>query len=171
MKKSSIALTMLLGLTCSAALAEGELGQIFFTGIMTSSSCVIDSAGTTSVINYGQVSTFYILYQNTTSPIVTKPFDIKLTSCPADVPIKVKFEGAYDTASKTFKDSSGKNISAAIVNKGSDSKIEANKFVTKATSVSGVNNLNYLVTLNRWKNAGVEPGNFSIVINYTMSYE
>lgn len=171
MKKLSIALAVLWGVTCSATYAAEEMGQLIFTGKMASSSCAIDSAGTTSVINYGEVSTFYILYQNTTSPIVTRPFDIKLTSCPADVPIKVKFEGAYDTASKTFKDSSGKNISAAIVDKGSDSKIEANKFVTKATSVNGVNNLNYLVTLNRWKNAGVEPGNFSIVINYTMSYE
>ena len=171
MKKLSIALAVLWGVTCSATHAAGEMGQLIFTGKMTSSSCAIDSTGTTSVINYSDVSTFYILYQNTTSPIVTRPFDIKLINCPPDVPIKVKFEGAYDIASKTFKDSSGKNISAAIVDKGSYSKIEADKFVTKATSVSGVNNLNYLVTLNRWKNTEVEPGDFSIFINYTMSYE
>ncbi|MFI3311781.1 fimbrial protein [Ewingella allii] len=171
MKKLSVALAMLWSVACSTVHAENEIGQILFTGKVTSSSCIIDSVGTTSVINYDHVSIFYILYQNTTSPIVSRPFDIKLISCPPDVPIKVRFEGAYDAESKTFKDSSGKNISAAIVDKGSYSKIEADKFVTKTTSTSGVNILNYWVTLNRWKNAEVEPGDFSIVINYTMSYE
>ncbi|QMV52093.1 fimbrial protein [Ewingella americana] len=118
MKKLSVALAMLWSVACSTVHAENEIGQILFTGKVTSSSCIIDSIGTTSVINYDHVSIFYILYQNTTSPIVSRPFDIKLISCPPDVPIKVRFEGPMMPHQKPLRILQGKISLPLLLTKG-----------------------------------------------------
>ena len=171
MKKLSIAVAMMLGMACSAAQADDEMGQLIFTGKVSSSSCSIDSAGTTSAINYDTLSAKLIRYLEGTSTITEKPLSIKLISCPAGLPIKVKFEGACDETSKGFKDTTGKNIAAVLYDEGGTTKLEGNEFVAKTTSVSGTNELKYKVKLMRWKNAVLEAGSFSIPISYTWSYE
>ena len=171
MKKLSIAVAMMLGMACSAAQADDEMGQLIFTGKVSSSSCSIDSAGTTSAVSYGTMSSNNIRYLGGNATITQQPLSIKLISCPAGLPIKVKFEGAYDETSKGFKDAAGKNIAAVVYDEGGTVKLDGNKFVAKTTSVSGANELKYKVNLLRWKNAAIETGSFSIPISYTLSYE
>ncbi|MFI3311783.1 fimbrial protein [Ewingella allii] len=171
MKKLSIAVAMMLGMACSVAQARDYLGQIMFSGKVSSASCSIDGAGTTSTINFTTYAKNIVTYGGGNSVANMRPMTIKLVSCPAGLPIKVKFEGAYDETSKGFKESSGKNIAAIIRDEGSQDRLEGNKFVTKTTSVSGVNELKYNVNLLRWKNADLETGDFTIPISYTLSYE
>jgi type 1 fimbria pilin len=171
MKKLSIAVAIMLGMACSGAQAVGELGQLIFNGKISSSACTIDAAGTTSSIVYDTLSAANISYPVYKTAHALKPMTIKLVNCPVGLPIKVKFEGSYDEPMKLFKDSSGKNIGVAIYNRDSLDKIDGDKFVTKKTSASGDNLLDYDVVLGKWKNAVAEPGNYAIAINYTMSYE
>lgn len=171
MKKSNIFVAIVLGMACSGAYAAGELGELNFIGKVAGATCAVDTAGTTAAINFGALSATRITFNQGKVNNQIRPFKIKLTGCPAGSTILVKFEGDLDLPTRSYKASGAKNIAAIIYEQGQNEKVPGNVFVTAKTSNAGVNDLDYEITLTRWKNETLEPGDFTIPINYSMSYQ
>lgn len=179
MKKLSIAVAMILGLGVTAVQAA-ETGTLNFSGNVISNACGIDASSLATNIVFDAIPQNNLLSLaavGDTRPDLTKPFSIKLTGCPADAPISVKFEGSsYDDNIKGFQDNntnSKANIAAMIFDAGTSTKVLPNQFVSKGVTTEGDNVLNYDVSLTRWWTGGntTKKGTFAMAITYTMSYE
>lgn len=179
MKKLSIAVAMMLGLGVTAAQAA-ENGTLNFSGNVITNACGIDAGSVNSSVNFGTLTKDNILSLpavGDTNAQLTKPFSIKLVGCPADAPISVKFEGAqYDENVQGFRDNETyhqANIAAMIFDANTATKVIPNEFVSKGVTTAGTNELKYNVSLTKWWTGGntTANGDFTMVINYTMSYE
>lgn len=178
MKKLCISVAVLLGMSFSAVQAA-DTGTLNFSGNVVDSACSIDPASLTQSVTFPgvlQSALSSLASLGDTSTELTKPFTIKLVDCPADAPLSVKFEGvnSYDGNIHGFKDTNaGLNVAAMIFDQSTGEKVMPNEFVSKGVTVAGVNELKYNVSLTRWRTntTDVGAGDFSTVVNYTMSYE
>lgn len=180
MKKSSIAVAMMLAMGVTAAQAA-ETGTLNFSGNVTTTACSIDAASLNTAVNFGTLAKDNILSLpavGDTNAQLTKPFTIKLADCPVDTPISVKFEGGsyYDAGIQGFRDNKTlrqANVAAMIFDAETSAKVTPNEFVSKGVATAGVNDLRYNISLTKWWTGGntTADGDFSMAINYTMSYQ
>lgn len=181
MKKLSFAVAMMLGMGLTGAQAA-ETGTLNFSGNVTTRTCSIDSASLNTTLSFGNLAKNSILSLaaiGDTNAQLTKLFNIKLVDCPNGTPISVKFDGDptyFDGNVQGYRDNKSENqvnIAAMVFDADSGAKVLPKQFVSKGVAIEGVNDLKYNISLTRYATSAVvtNAGDFSMAINYTMSYE
>ncbi|HDG9775435.1 TPA: type 1 fimbrial protein [Raoultella planticola] len=177
LNKTVLAVSLAFGIASFAHAAEDAYkdqghGTVTFTGAIIDAPCSIDPDTIDQTVNLGQVSNVALNNKGTSTP---KNFEIRLEKCnigDKGKSVTAKFTGAEGgTAGMLGMTGSAKGASIAMVD-GSGKLIELGKANSAQSLQNGNNTLLFAAYLQGDGDAaGVVPGDFKSVANFTLDYQ
>ncbi|EKH0602634.1 type 1 fimbrial protein [Escherichia coli] len=190
-KKIALAGVVTLAFSSSGAMADDPLvsttagsGKITFKGTVVDAPCGIDPDSADQTINFGQISKALLDNDGTSEQ---KDVDIRLVNCTipaAGKKVSVSFNGGFVTGQKTELNALGpsdatKNTTGVAVVMASQAVDTQGELVSfdgskgkDVTLQPGDNTLHYTAWVKKAANqANVNPGDFSAVTNFVLTYQ
>ncbi|MEZ2831042.1 fimbrial protein [Serratia liquefaciens] len=173
LNKIVLGLSLVLGAASFANAADQGHGTVTFTGSIIDAPCSIDPNTIDQTVDLGQVSNVALLDKGTSAP---KYFEIRLENCSLT-------EGKANTVTATFNGATGGTegmlgmtgtaSGASIAMTDMSGKLIKLGEATTAQEVTvGNNTLGFTAYLQGdGASAGVTPGDFKSVANFTLAYQ
>ena len=176
MKKSNLclALTAAAALSLLAPAAQAADGTIDFTGMVTTSTCSVNTDSSAATVDLGTASAYDLTAKDAVN---TTPFSISLEGCTPGIPVGVKFASIGNTDSDSGQltnAGTAENVQIRLSDKsGVKMTVGGDAGAQRATIGSaGTATLEYSAALVQKEGAGVPTaGTVSAQAQYTIVYE